>query len=173
MSVAFFDGIPFGATHQGSHDFGGLFIGPIREDEDVVLGGFYLFTASWGDDDRSIKALLLLESSVAVIPVGAGMAEGESEGSTGSGFNGRGREVGDAVFGIRDEEAVPVNGGFVVFERVVNSKDGGVAFSEAEGGTGDATVDSEGGSRFSGEGKFGLSDGEVVGDFAGGDGSDE
>jgi hypothetical protein len=60
-----------------------------------------------------------------------------------------------------------MNGGFLVFERIMNGKNCGVSFSKPESGTGNASVDREGRPGFSSGGELGFSNGEVGGEGRG------
>lgn len=167
LGGVFANRIPVAAAEEGAHDVAGVFVGPIGEDDDEVLidagqvgagrsagGGF--------DDDAAVDAALFLEAGVAVIPVGAGVFQEEFEGALGAGGDGRGGEVGDAVFEIGQEQTVPMEGRLAGREAVADDDAGDVADAEAERGTGDGAVNREGGDGATGGSEIGLGDVEGV-----------
>ena len=83
---------------------------------------------------------LLLEAGVRVIPVGAGLANGEAVGESGARLDRGVGDEGHAIHVIRQQQSVPVDGGGDIHV-VGHVYDCGIAFGETQDGAGDSAVD--------------------------------
>ena len=170
LGSALFQGIPFAATGETAQDFMRVFIGPIGEHQHVLAAGpaggrrrgFRL------NDDGPVKALLLLQMGVGMIPAGAGLDDGKLEGVEGAGLNGRGGDFRHPVLGIRQQHAVPMGGRGVMSKIVMDADAGPVPLRETQHGTGNSAVDGETCHCFSGRSDRGFSNPEVVLHYFGG-----
>jgi hypothetical protein len=104
---------------------------------------FHRLAAAWLDDDAAIHAALLLQMGVRVKPVGAAVPQRELKGVRGARLDRRCGDMRHAVFFVRQQQAVPVRGGFLVLEIIVDADAGEVALTEAQHRAGNAAIDGE------------------------------
>jgi hypothetical protein len=91
----------------------GVGVCPVGEDEHLLAVGLDRLAAAWLDDDAAIHAALLLEMCVRVKPVGAAVPQRELKSVGGAGLDRRCGDMRHAVFFVRQQQAVPVRGGFL------------------------------------------------------------
>src|SRR3546814_19031041 len=82
--------------------------GPVGQDDHMLAVGGDRTGINRIDDDRAVMADLLLEPRMAVIPVGAVLADWELVGEGGPWLDAREADAGHAVHVERQDEAVPV-----------------------------------------------------------------
>ena len=113
------------------------------------------------DDDGTVNAALFLQACVGMIPIGSALANGKFISKGSAGLNGWEADVGDTVHIGGDEQTMPVDGGF--HSHLVMDMDAGVVtLFEAQGRTGNATVDCHTLGGLSSEVDLLLGDGEFV-----------
>ena len=160
LSAAFLYRIPPTAALECSNHFVRVLVGPVGEEDNVVMVGLRAILAGH-DDDGTVHPSLFLQACVGMIPVGSALANGKFIRKGSAGLNGREADVGDAVHIGGHEHAVPVDGGFHA-HFVMDMDAGEVSLFEAQGRAGNASVDCHARRRLSGDVDLLLGDGELI-----------
>ena len=139
-----------------------VFIRPVRQEHDpfhIVFLRLCRVVKHQGAVDPS----LLLQAGVRVIPVSAGMGNGVFKGQRLTGGNRWCRQVRHAVLGIRQEDAVPMNGSIHIHP-VIESHPECIVQVGAYGRAGQLAVNHHGGNRFAGYIDFLVINIKLIGD---------
>jgi len=137
-----------------------VFVGPIGEQDNIVMVGLRAILARL-DDDGTVNSALLLEAGVGVIPIGSALANGKFISIGCVRLDGREADVGDAVHVRGHEHAVPVDRGFHA-HFVMNVDAGEVSLFKAQGRAGNGSVDGHAPGRLSSDVDLVLGDVEFV-----------
>ena len=161
---AFADGVPIAAALQRALDLARAFVRPVAEDDGFVMVGAHGGSLPRFDDDGAMDAALFLVRRVAVVPIGAVLLDDEFEDPRLTRADRRRREQRHAVFKVGDEQAMPVDGGFFVAQRIAYRDARHVAFAEAQDRAGARAVDGEDLHGLAGRREFLRPDCQGVGD---------
>ncbi len=108
LTAAFFKRIPLTAALEGAIHLMGVFVGPVGEQDNIVMVGLRTILVGL-DDDGTVNAALLLQAGVRMIPVGSALANGKFISIGCAGLDGREADVRDAVHIRGHEQTVPVD----------------------------------------------------------------
>ena len=151
-----------GPLLQAGQDPMRILEGPVPEHHHVVpvvLEGFLLGGI---DDERAILAQLLLESRVAVVPVGPVLADRVAVLERFAGGDAVEGDHGNAVHTVRKQDSVPVDGG-VLLQRVGDPDHRLIAFPESQEGPRKRAVDGRRRPHPVSDANRGLRDGQIDG----------
>jgi len=145
---------------QVGHDELRAVVGPIGEHEHMVALGLETLARTRLDDDRTVQAGLLLETGVAVVPVGAALLEREAVGEGFAGLDAGVVEARHAVHLERQQDAVPMDRARHG-QMVGNTQGHGVALAPSQQGSRDGAVDGGRHARAAGDVDGCLADREI------------
>ena len=120
-----------------------IFVGPVGKDHDVLPIAFDRMFVPRIDNERAILSGLFLEPAVAVIPIGAALADWKAVDESFARRDSGEAQAGYAVHICGDPDSVPVNRGRR-FQAVRDGKGHGVAFPPSQGWSRNGTVNSSG-----------------------------
>ena len=160
LAAAFLYRIPLTAALECAIHLMRVFVGPVGEQDNIVMVGLRTILERL-DDNGTVNAALLLQAGVGVIPVGSALANGKLISKGCAGLDGRVGDVGDAIHIRGHEHSVPVDGGFHA-HLVMNVDASEVSLFEAQGRAGNDPVDGHAPSGLSGDVDFLLGNGEVI-----------
>ena len=138
-----------------------IFIGPIRQQDDVLSIRLDGIVAVRLDDERAIDAPLFLESGMAVIPERARLAHLEAVGVGLSGTDAVKAQAWHAIHVSRQDDAVPVDRGVLVPEPVGDAHRDRIALAPSHHRSWDRAIDGERGSSDAREVHRRFTDGQI------------
>ncbi len=114
----------------------GRHVGPFGQDDDIIPRACIRVRTAWVDDDGTVQPLRFLHAGMAVVPVGSALLDGKAVGEGLTGRDAGKAQPRHAIHIGGQADAMPVDGGVLVPQRVGDVQGHGIPLPPAQDGAG-------------------------------------